>query len=465
MKKLLILSYSPIDRDPRVDRQVRTLFKEYDLVVSGLTPPVGLETVPFVSLNKKDYVKKDYVNIAIGVRDFLRRYLPILVPPTKVLYRFLRQSVRLLRNGLGRYMRAIRGGGGHTRTSPDGGSRRNRKPVKLEWHESFHFKLARDRILALGPYDAILANDLTGLILVRNWGLEAPLIYDAHEYSPGQYAPDAAGREKAERAERFLRENLPHCDAVMTVCEGIAEEYAKEFGINKPVVVLNAPRYRDLNPSYNYDGTIRLVHHGIAGRLRRLEVLIDMMAELDSRFTLDFFLLQGDKNYYEELIHLADCDERIRFNNPVPMDVLPEVLNRYDIGLAFFPPLTINLKHVLPNKFFEFIQGRIGVAIGPSPEMSKYISKYRIGVISESFTASSIAGVLSKLTNEEIIRFKKNASLCAFELSGEVQAAITSKLVGETIAGSQSVRKAAYSRVELLKTVSQASANNKFDIR
>lgn len=458
MKKLLILSYSPIDRDPRVDRQIRTLNREYDLTISGLTPPVGLESIPFVSLNKRDYVKPTCCagNIAglqplgknsismnakhsslLEMKAWLHRYFPFLVPPAKVFKRYIHMSIRFIRDGLGRGMRVIRRGG-YARSTAVGRPWRNYKPSKLEWYESFHFDLARDRIQALGPYDAILANDLSGLILVHKMGLEAPLIYDAHEYSPDQYAPDAAGRKKAERAERYLREYLPSCDTVMTVCEGIAEEYARKFGIKCPYVVLNAPPYRDLQPSYKDDGIIRLVHHGVAGRLRKLEILIDMMAELDYRFTLDFFLIQSDREYYEELIYQADGDDRIRFNDPVPMNVLPEVMNRYDIGLAFFTPLTFNLKYVLPNKFFEFIQGRIGVAIGPSPEMVKYVRRYGIGVVSDTFTASSLAGVLTKMKKEDIIRFKKNAHLFAYELSGDVQAKIILKLVGETIARTQS---------------------------
>lgn len=459
MKKLLILSLSPLDRDPRVDRQIRTLNREYDLTISGLTPPVGLESIPFVSLNKRDYVKPTCCagNIAglqplgknsismnakhsslLAMKAWLHRYIPFLVPPAKVFKRYIHMSIRFIRDGLGRGMRVIRRGG-YARSTAVGRPWRNYKPSKLEWYESFHFDLARDRILALGPYDAILANDLTGLVLVRRWGLEATLIYDAHEYSPGQYAPDALGREKAEQAYRFLRGNLKFCDAVMTVCEGIAEEYAREFGIEKPVVVTNATRYRDLTPAICTNDSIRLVHHGVAAAQRKIENMIDAIILADSRYELDLYLIHKDAAYYECLKARASACPRIRFLEPMPMQEIAERLNVYDAGFYILEPINFNHLHALPNKLFEFIQARIGIIIGPSPEIARYVTTYQLGAVADDFSPQAMARLLAGISRADINRFKEHAHRHAFELSGEVQASIISDLVRETIHRSRSV--------------------------
>ncbi len=459
MKKLLVLSLSPLDRDPRVDRQIKTLYKEYDLIVAGLTPPGGFDYIPFISLNKKDYVKPGYrignsvgtplfgettlpadkkCSRIIGLRLWLQWYLPALVPPAKAFKRKFYKSMRFILDGLRRGRQAILGGG-HSCTSLDGGSGRNCNATKPEWYESFHFDLARERILACGPYDAILANDLTGLVLVRRWGLEAPLIYDAHEYSPGQYTPDAAGREKAEQAERFLRENLKYCDAVMTVCEGIAEEYAREFGIEKPVVVTNATRYRELTPVICMNDTIRLVHHGVAAAQRKIENMIDAVILADSRYELDLFLIHKDTAYFESLKARASACPRIRFLEPMPMQEIAERLNVYDAGFYILEPVNFNHLHALPNKLFEFVQARIGIIIGPSPEMARSVTKYQLGAVADDFTPWAMARLLASISRSDINRFKENAHRHAFELSGEVQAAIISELVRKTIDRSKSV--------------------------
>ena len=73
----------------------------------------------------------------------------------------------------------------------------------------------------------------------------------------------------------------------------------------------------------------------------------------------------------------------------------------------------------LPNKLFEFIQARLAVAIGPSPEMAKYVKKYNCGVISNSFSPVDMAKSLENLTNDELYRFKINTQRFAEEESSE----------------------------------------------
>ena len=57
------------------------------------------------------------------------------------------------------------------------------------------------------------------------------------------------------------------------------------------------------------------------------------------------------------------------------MHELPRMANDYDVGLYLLPPTNFNQRYALPNKFFEFIQGRLAIAIGPSPEMAKLVER------------------------------------------------------------------------------------------
>jgi glycosyltransferase involved in cell wall biosynthesis len=270
-------------------------------------------------------------------------------------------------------------------------------------------------------FDLVIGNDLTSLPVITQFAASV-VVYDAHEYSPGQFPDVKKNYLKIRHADRTLRTYLPWVNRMMTTCEGAADIYSERYGVTRPVVITNAPQYRELMPVERGDGKILLVHHGLAGRVRSLEVMVDAVIKLDDRFQLDFYLVSRDDAYMDELKRRAEAaNGRIRFMDPVPMEALPETINRYDVGIVFFPPTTWNLAHALPNKFFECVQGRIAVAISPSVEMIPFVERYGLGVISRDFTADGLAAALSGLTIDNVREFKSNAHSAARELSAEPQ--------------------------------------------
>jgi hypothetical protein len=68
---------------------------------------------------------------------------------------------------------------------------------------------------------------------------------------------------------------------------------------------------------------------------------------------------------------------------------------------------------------FDFIQARLAVAVGPTPEMAEIVRQYKLGVIAEDFTPEGMAAEIQKLTIEEINTYKMNADKAAFDLSAE----------------------------------------------
>jgi len=106
------------------------------------------------------------------------------------------------------------------------------------------------------------------------------------------------------------------------------------------------------------------------------------------------------------------------------MRELSQRLNQYDIGMDLLPPNSLNNRFTLPNKFFEFIQARLAVAIGPSPEMAKIVNQYGCGVVSGDFSPESLARELSALTSRRIdglkLRSHEAAKDLCFERSAEI---------------------------------------------
>lgn len=268
-------------------------------------------------------------------------------------------------------------------------------------------------------FDLIIANDISALPLALHLAGGCPVLMDAHEYSPREFDDKLVwkilfGRYHNDLCKRYL----PKAASMTTVCQGIAEEYLREYRVECEVVH-NAPLDQKLAPSPVIPGQIRLIHHGAAIRSRHLETMIDVMHHLDDRFTLDFMLVESDAAYMSDLRRKAAGHPRIRFIHAVPMSEICATLNRYDMGIYLLPPVNFNHEHALPNKFFEFIQARLAVAIGPSPEMARIVKEYGCGVIADSFEPAALAAVVNAVSEGDLVRFKRAADAAAADVNYE----------------------------------------------
>jgi len=289
--------------------------------------------------------------------------------------------------------------------------------------ESYYWSLSQIRhalrVLGERRFDLVIANDISALPLALELAQGRPVLMDAHEYSPREFDDKFLwrllfGRYHHDLCRRYLRKA-----AVMTtVCQGIAEEYEREYQVQCKVIH-NAPMDQALLPSEVYVDRIRLIHHGSAIRSRQLGVMIEMMKHLDARFTLDFMLVETDAAYMAELRAAAQADSRIRFIEPVAMQDICQRLNDFDVGVYLLPPVNFNHEHALPNKFFEFIQARLAVAIGPSPEMATLLRQYDCGVVADSFEPKALASALQALDAQAVSRFKSASNVAAGDLNYE----------------------------------------------
>ncbi len=372
--RILILSFSEIQSDPRVMRQVRLLESRSTLTVAGhgAAPQSSCE---FVSVPRKisKFTTKLSSAITLLLSQFERHY----------------------------------------------------------WKQ-FEVRAAQDLLGGL-TFDLIIANDIAALPIALLLAKGKPVMADCHEYSPREFEDKLLWRLVFGRYQNYLcRVYLPLASDVSTVCWGIANAYRENFKIS-PIVVVNAPPYQRLNPSPIKSGKIRMVHHGAALRSRRLEVLIDLMTHLDSRFELDLMLMESDFSYMRHMIERAANNPRIRFVPPVRMEDICSRINSYDLGVYILPPTNFNHEYSLPNKLFEYIQARLAVAVGPSPEMSRIVRRYELGVVSSSFNPSDLATELMKITDEKLMTFKEAAHAASKELSYESSAKILLNRVGGSL--------------------------------
>jgi hypothetical protein len=229
---------------------------------------------------------------------------------------------------------------------------------------------------------------------------------------------------------------------VTTVADGIAAEYRRVFGIEAGVVT-NAAPFHDLQPQpvpASEDAPLRLVHSGVAQRKRRLDLLVDAVHSTSADVTLDLFLVPNDPVHLLELRERAQSDPRgrVRIHEPVAYEHLIETLNGYDVGLAVFPFVNFNIRWSLPNKLFDYVQARLGIVVGPSPEMAGRVEEWGVGVVSPDFTVESLARVLGSLDRDAVRSYKEASHARARELSAEVEVAGWRTAVDALVAGGAS---------------------------
>ncbi|GGF46175.1 hypothetical protein GCM10011366_12380 [Ornithinimicrobium tianjinense] len=359
--RVLVLSFSPIAADVRVLKQVRHLSAEFDVVTCGYGPaPEGVTA--------------------------------------------------------------------HVRVPDD---RQNRLDGRLitahAYHAAYRAQAGVRWVLAhVRPdtADVVLANDLDAVPLALALRPRAGVHADLHEYFPRLHEEHEAWMRRISPYQEWLcRRFLPRCAAVTTVSHRIAEEYAEQFGIGVGVVT-NAAPYADLSPG-PVRSPLRLVHSGACLRNRDLHVMVDAVsaaAQDGAGVTLDLYLTPNDPGYLQELRERAGLAGGIvTVHDPVPYADLLTTLHRYDVGVHVLPPVSFNNANALPNKIFDYVQARLGLLVGPSPEMARVVHEHSLGVVATAFDARAVAAAVARLDEATVTAYKQAADAAAHQLSDAEQ--------------------------------------------
>ncbi|PZX57778.1 glycosyltransferase involved in cell wall biosynthesis [Algoriphagus ratkowskyi] len=290
---------------------------------------------------------------------------------------------------------------------------------KLRVKDSLQHSSFKELANQSSSFDLIVANDAETwplAIALKETHPNVKVIFDAHEQYAKEFSDVFVWKWFHKGFLEYVCANyIPQADKFLTVCDGIAQDYQKEYGV-KAELILNTPEYEsNLSPSPIGD-TIQIVHHGIAIRSRKIEKMILMMDQLDQRFELKLILMPTDQKYFEELKILAS-GRNVEFLTPVPTTQISAFINSFDIGLFILEPVNFNYANALPNKLFEFIQARLAIAIGPSPEMEKIVRAENNGIVTKSFDEKEMAAMLNALSNSEIERMKENSNRTALKYS------------------------------------------------
>ncbi len=384
-KTILVISFTNLASDPRIRRQIEFLRGQYQ-VVTLAAGPSGFEGVRHIDLGQ------------------WKAWKHALTP-----VRYLKWVGRTLRHKKWAFC----------------------DNKRIAWQ----FPEIRDI-----HYDLVIANDIGTMELARNLAhlRNVPILLDAHELEMWSCYenPDMAQWQQEKWKCQCL---IPLVNKMIAVSPMIAEYYSKQYQVNCEVIT-NAPFFVDLTPSKTVDSQVRLVHHGGTNAQRHLDNMLKLMDKLDARFTLDLFLVPYDRAVYDQLRKDAEGNRRIRFQEPVQVEQISTMLNSYDLGIYMLPHAARNQELALPNKFFEFVQGRLGQAVWPNLEMAKLVRQYGLGIVTEDYTVESMAKALNALTVESIETFKRNAHGIAAELSADRNKSIFLRIIEEALSSQPSLR-------------------------
>lgn len=370
---LLILSFSPIASDARVLKQVARFADEYDVTTCG------------------------YGEQPAGTVEHLR------IEDDRPVWRYSRPNLIMRR-----YRQAYWGNAAISRAK---------------------------ELLAGKRFDIVLADDVDAVGLALAVKPRLGVHADLHEYSPRQHEEDWKFRIFIKPfIEWMIRTFVTQATSSTTVGKGIAAEYERRFGF-RPDVVTNAAPY--VEAEAGPVGTpIRLVHSGACLRNRNISAIVDAVLAVDAPLTLDLYLTPNDPGHLAELRAAAEASNgKITLHDPVPYRELSATLNAYDVGVHILPAVNFNNLWALPNKLFDYVQARLGVIVGPSPEMAAIVRERGLGDVTKEFTAEALAERLRTLRVDEVAGWKVASAASAQELSAETQIAVWASAIDKIATG------------------------------
>ncbi len=248
---------------------------------------------------------------------------------------------------------------------------------------------------------------------------------DLHERHRPDRRRDTLGGKITAPYYRWVYRHIGHAlvHSRTVVNAPIGQMYAEEFRFEAPVPVRNIPPREDLAPIDRGDGKIKLLFHGLAARQRGFQQIIGALEQLPDNFTATFMLMPRPEvhAWLRGLIQVSPAKDRIQIVPPAPMRDIAKTINKYDLEVIYYPHDNANLEFSLPNKFFESMQGRLGLAVRDDKTMGALVKEWGNGVVVPGHSADNLAAALKDLTPEDVQRMKLASHRVADEVNAETE--------------------------------------------
>jgi len=253
----------------------------------------------------------------------------------------------------------------------------------------------------------------------------ARLVYDAHEISTDREGY-ASFRNFVARVEKFI---TPKAALTMTTTDTRAKFFARAYGIKRPLVLQNRPRYSvpqisnrireelaitDELPIVLYQGGIQ------QGRgLRRIVDAAKLVTDAHFVFIGGGRLEQPLK----DKVNALGLGHKVHFIPTVALAELPSYTSSADIGVQAIENTCLNHFSTDSNKLFEYLIAGLPIVATNMPEIRKIVQQYEFGHIVTEGNTEELAQAVQSLVNNVAEReeFAKNARKAAKVLNWDAQ--------------------------------------------
>ncbi len=259
------------------------------------------------------------------------------------------------------------------------------------FYAAFNWRLWREikgeRLKVKGERVIVWANDtdtLLGCWLAAHG--RCKLVMDAHELFPE--VPEIQEKPLVKWVWRTIEKWLmPKCDALITVCQSIADYYREKLGVQM-TVVRNLSSYELGVRSYelgvmSYElGDNVLLYAGKVNVGRGVDWAIDALEWLpECRL-----IVAGDGDLLEEMKAYAAqkaWSDRVEFTGRLLPEAMTALAAKADVGLVMLEDKGLSYHFALPNRVGTFVQAGVPMVVSDLPEMARVVRTFGVGAVME----------------------------------------------------------------------------------
>ena len=252
------------------------------------------------------------------------------------------------------------------------------------FYAAFNWRLWREvrlRVKELkGQRMIVWANDtdtLLGCWLAAHG--RCKLVMDAHELFPE--VPEIQEKPLVKWVWRTIEKWLmPKCDALITVCQSIADYYREKLGVQM-TVVRNLSSYELGVRSYELGDNV-LLYAGKVNVGRGVDWAIDALEWLpECRL-----IVAGDGDLLEEMKAYAAqkaWSDRVEFTGRLLPEAMTALAAKADVGLVMLEDKGLSYHFALPNRVGTFVQAGVPMVVSDLPEMARVVRTFGVGAVME----------------------------------------------------------------------------------
>lgn len=253
--------------------------------------------------------------------------------------------------------------------------------------------------VALKP-DVVHAHDLYTLLagyqIAQKTG--AKLVYDSHELEIGRNGNFSRWELLLRaRSERWL---IGKADAVITVCDSIADYLVKLYAIERPTVVHNAPSVKVAGKNaHDIRSQLKLsertpiaLYVGSVTINRGLENCVHCLPYAEGVH----LVCVGPRHEPTEELLLGEAEQlgvadRLHLVDPVPHDEVTSFVRTSDVSLITIQDVCLSYRFCFPNKLLESLLTGLPVVVSRLVELERIVEKTGAGIVVDQTDPKDIA--------------------------------------------------------------------------